>query len=164
MVAPQVERRLAAIRAADVVGYARLIEHDEAGTLVRLKTLRTCVIEPVLARHGGRIVKLMGDGALVEFPGAVAAVEAAVAEQERATPETEPIRFRVGISLGDVVHEDGDLFGEGVNLAARLQALAEPGGICLARNVEEQVRNRLDVGLMPMGRQRLKNIAGPVEV
>lgn len=137
---------------------------------MRLKTLRTCVIEPVLARHGGRIVKLMGDGALVEFPGAVAAVEAAVevqqavAEQERATPETEPIRFRVRISLGDVVHEGGDLFGEGVNLAARLQALAEPGGICLARNVEEQVRNRLDVGLTPMGGQRLKNIAGPVEV
>lgn len=144
MVAPQVERRLAPILAADVVGYARLIEHDEAGTLVRLKTLRTCVIEPVLARHGGRIVKLMGDGALVEFPGAVAAVEAAVevqravAEQELATPETEPIRFRVGISLGDVVHEDGDLFGEGVNLAARLQALAEPGGICLARNVRSR--------------------------
>jgi adenylate cyclase len=165
----RVDRRLAAVLAADVVGYSRLIERDEAGTLERLKTLRKGVVEPILARHAGRTVKLMGDGALVEFPSASAAVEAAaevqqaVERHERERPEAERLRLRIGVSLGDVVHEDGDIFGEGVNLAARLEQLAEPGGVCVARNVYEQARNRLPVGFAPMGRHRVKNIAEPVE-
>lgn len=169
-VTPHVERRLAAILAADVVGYSRLVERDEAGTLARLKDLRKQVIEPILAAHQGRIVKLMGDGALVEFPSASEAVQAAVevqravAEHQREMPEDERLRFRVGINLGDVVHEDGDIFGEGVNLAARLEPLAEPGGICVSRSVHEQARHRLDVPFVPMGAQRLKNIEDPVEV
>lgn len=164
------ERRLAAILAADVVGYARLIEHDEIGTLERLKALRKDVIEPILAHRGGRIVKLMGDGALCEFGSAFEAVMAAVemqqaaADHEQARPAPERILFRMGISLGDVVHEDGDIFGEGVNLAARLEPLAEPGGICVTRNVLEQARNRAPVVFTSIGRQVLKNIADPVEV
>lgn len=167
---PRVDRRLAAVLEADVVGYSRLIERDEIGTLQRLKALRKQVIEPVLARHEGRIIKLLGDGALVEFPSAAEAVQAAVEVQravvdhEQDRPEAERLRFRIGISLGDLVHEDGDIFGEGVNLAARLEQLAEPGGICIARNVYEQARNRLPVAFAPMGRQRLKHLADPVEV
>ena len=170
MPAPSVERRLAAILAADVVGYARLIEQDEAGTLARLKALRQAVIEPILASHGGRIVKLMGDGALVEFPSASEAVQAAVEVQqavlrhEQERPAEDHIRFRIGISLGDVVCEDDDIFGEGVNLAARLEQLCEPGGICIARNVYEQAHHRLPIGFVPMGRHRVKHIAEPVEV
>ena len=170
MAAPHVERRLAAIVAADVVGYARLIEQDETGTLARLKALRQEVIEPILAAHDGRIVKLMGDGALIEFPSASEAVQAAVEVQqavvkhEQAQPTEERIRFRIGVSLGDVICEDGDIFGEGVNLAARLEQLAEPGGICITRNVHEQSRHRLPVGFVPMGRHRVKNVAEPVEV
>lgn len=170
MSAPSVERRLAAVLAADVVGYARLIEQDEAGTLARLKALRRTVIEPILAGHDGRIVKLMGDGALVEFPSASEAVQAAVEVQqavlrhEEERPGGDRIRFRIGISLGDVIHEDSDIFGEGVNLAARLEQLAEPGGICVARPVYEQARHRLPLGFAPMGRHRVKNVAEPVEV
>ncbi len=171
MAVPRVDRRLAAVLAADVVGYSRLIERDEQGTLEYLKVLRKGTIEPILARHEGRIVKLMGDGALVEFPSASEAVHAAievqraVTEHERDRPEDESIRFRIGISLGDVVHEaDGDIFGEGVNLAARLEQLAEPGGVCVARGVYEEARHRLPVAFVPMRPQRLKNIAQPVEV
>src|SRR6478735_2401709 len=170
MAAPRVERRLAAIVAADVVGYARLIEQDEVGTLARLKALRQEVIEPIIAGHDGRVVKLMGDGALIEFPSASEAVQAAVEvqravlEHEQARPTAERIRFRIGVSLGDVICEQGDIFGEGVNLAARLEQLAEPGGICITRNVHEQARHRLPVGFAPMGRYRVKNITEPVEV
>ncbi len=170
MATPRVDRRLAAILAADVVGYSRLIERDEDGTLERLKALRKGFIEPILARHDGRIAKLMGDGALIEFPSAVEAVEAAVEVQlaveahERDRPAEERLCFRIGISLGDVVHEDGDVFGEGVNLAARLEGLAEPGGVCTTRIVYEQARHRLPIGFASMGRRRLKNIEEPVEV
>jgi TolB-like protein/class 3 adenylate cyclase len=170
MATPRVDRRLAAILAADVVGYSRLIERDEDGTLERLKTLRKGFIEPILDRHDGRIAKLMGDGALVEFPSAVEAVEAAVEVQraveahERDRPAEERLCFRIGISLGDVVHEDGDVFGEGVNLAARLEGLAEPGGVCTTRIVYEQARHRLPIGFASMGQRRLKNIEEPVEV
>ena len=170
MAASRVDRRLAAVLAADVVGYARLIERDETGTLERLKALRKGVIEPILAHRDGRIVKLMGDGALVEFPSASEAVKAAievqgaVAAHEADLPEADRLRFRIGISLGDVVHEDGDIFGEGVNLAARLEGLSEPGGICVTRNVYEQARNRLSVGFAALGPQRVKNITQPVEV
>ena len=170
MPAPRVERRLAAILAADVVGYTRLIEQDEAGTLARLKALRQAVIEPILASHGGRIVKLMGDGALVEFPSASEAVQAAVEVQQAVLRHElertigDRVQFRIGISLGDVVYEDSDIFGEGVNLAARLEQLAEPGGICITRPVYEQARHRLPIGFAPLGQHRVKNVGEPVEV
>jgi TolB-like protein/Tfp pilus assembly protein PilF len=170
MATARAERRLAAILVADVVGYARLIEQDEAGTLARLKALRQELIEPILADHGGRIVKLMGDGALIEFPSASEAVQAAVEVQqavrrhEQEQPVDHRVRFRIGISLGDVVCDNGDIFGEGVNLAARLEQLAEPGGICVVRGAYEQARHRLSVGFIPMGRHQVKNVAEPVEV
>jgi TolB-like protein/class 3 adenylate cyclase len=168
--APRVQRRLAAILAADVVGYSRLVGADEAGTIARLKALRQEFIEPLIADYGGRVVKLMGDGALVEFASAVDAVECAVAlqhgvaEREAAEPEEWRIQFRIGINLGDIIVEDGDILGDGVNVATRLEGLAEPGGICVARNVHNQVRSKLALPFEPMGEHRVKNIAEPVEV
>jgi TolB-like protein/class 3 adenylate cyclase len=167
--APRVERKLAAILAADVVGYSRLVSADEAGTIARLKDLRKEFIEPLIAEYRGRVVKLMGDGALVEFASAVDAVECAVAiqngvaEREAGEPEDRRIAFRIGINLGDIIVEDGDILGDGVNIAARLEGLAETGGICLARNVYNQVRGKLDVAFEPMGEHQVKNIAEPVE-
>ena len=168
--APRVERKLAAILAADVVGYSRLVGADEAGTIARLKALRKELIEPLVAEHRGRIVKLMGDGALVEFPSAVDAVECAVAiqkgvsEREAIKPEDRRIAFRIGINIGDIIIEGDDILGDGVNVAARLEALAEPGGICVARNVHNQVKAKLALPFAPMGEHRVKNIAEPVEV
>jgi adenylate cyclase len=168
--APGVERRLAAILAADVVGYSRLMEADEAGTHARLKALRQELIEPAITRHKGRIVKLTGDGALVEFPSAVGAVLAAAetqraaAEHEAGLPPEERIAFRIGINLGDVIIEEGDIYGDGVNVAARLEALAEPGGICVARTVYNQVKGKVDFGFAPAGEHRVKNISEPVSV
>ena len=170
MAAPRVDRRLTAILAADVVGYSRLVQRDEQGTLDRLKAHRKELVEPLVAEHGGRIVKLMGDGILCEFPSAVHAVSCAVAiqrgmaEREAAVPEAERIRFRIGINVGDVVHEGGDILGDGVNVAARLEALAEPGGVLLARNVHNQIKDKLAFRFEPAGRHRVKNIAEPVEV
>jgi class 3 adenylate cyclase len=167
--APRVERRLAAILAADVAGYSRLMERDEAGTVARLKAIRQELVEPVLARYGGRFVDLKGDGAIVEFGSAVAAVEAAVAiqramaEREADRPEAERIRYRIGINLGDVVVDGADIFGEGVNVAARIEALCEPGGVWVAARVYDPVRGKLDVPFEPAGRHRVKNIAEPVE-
>jgi adenylate cyclase len=167
---PGVERRLAAILAADVVGYSRLMEADEAGTHARLKALRKSLIEPAIARHKGRIVKLTGDGALVEFPSALGAVLAAaeiqraVAEHEADRPGEDRIAFRIGINLGDVIIEDDDIYGDGVNVAARLEALTEPGGICVARNVYNQVKAKVDFGFAPAGEHRVKNISEPVTV
>ncbi len=167
--APRVERRLAAILAADVVGYSRLVGADEAGTIARLKALRKEFIEPMVAEYRGRFVKLMGDGALVEFASAVDAVECAVAIQngvaERQAPEPEHrrIQFRIGINVGDIIVEEGDIYGDGVNIAARLEGLADPGGICIARNVYNQVRNKLALPFEPMGQHRVKNIAEPIE-
>ena len=152
------ERKLAAILAADVVGYSRLVGADEAGTIARLKALRKELIEPLVAEHRGRIVKLMGDGALVEFPSAVDAVECAVAiqkgvsEREAIKPEDRRIAFRIGINIGDIIIEDDDILGDGVNVAARLEALAEPGGICVARNVYNQVKAKLDLAVRDYGR------------
>jgi TolB-like protein/class 3 adenylate cyclase/Tfp pilus assembly protein PilF len=166
---PRVERKLAAILAADVVGYSRLVGADEAGTIARLKALRKEFIEPLVADYRGRVVKLMGDGALVEFASAVDAVECAVAlqrgvaEHEAAEPEDRRIQFRIGINVGDIIVEDGDILGDGVNVAARLEGLAEPGGICIARNVHNQVRAKLALAFEPMGQHRVKNIAEPVE-
>jgi TolB-like protein/class 3 adenylate cyclase len=169
MATVRVERRLAAILAADVVGYSRLTERDEAGTFARLKLLRKELIEPVLARHGGRFVDLKGDGAIVEFQSAVEAVEAAV-EIQRAMldrdpelPEAERIRYRVGINLGDVIVDGESIFGDGVNVAARIESLCEPGGVWLSRSVYNQVKGKIDLALVPSGLHQVKNISEAVE-
>jgi TolB-like protein/Flp pilus assembly protein TadD len=170
--APQdrVERRLAAIFAGDVAGYSRLMGQAEAGTLARLNALRRELIDPEIAEHKGRIVKTTGDGILIEFPSVVEAVSCAVAVQHgmalrnAAIPQDQRIEFRIGINLGDVIVEDGDIHGDGVNVAARLEALAEPGGICVSRVVRDQVRDKLDIAFEDLGEQALKNIARPVRV
>ena len=153
MATERVERRLAAILAADVAGYSRLIGADEEGTLARLKTHRSALIDPKIAQHKGRIVKTTGDGVLAEFASTVDAlrcageVQAAMAERNAAVPADLRIEFRVGIHQGDIVVEDGDIFGDGVNIAARLEGLAEPGGICVvgarAGGRRGQARSRL---------------------
>jgi adenylate cyclase len=164
------ERRLAAILAADVVGYSRLMAIDESGTHARLKTLRREIVEPAIARHHGRVVKLMGDGALVEFASVVQAVECAVAiqdgvaEHEAERPGDQRIAFRIGINIGDILIEDDDIYGGGVNIAARLEALAAPGGICVSRNVYNQVKDKVPFGFVAMGEHRVKNIPEPVSV
>src|SRR5438128_4716297 len=166
----RVERRLAAILAADVAGYSRLIEADEEGTLSRLKSLRAEIIDPKIAGHHGRIVKTTGDGLLVEFASVVdalrcaAEVQATLAESNSPIPPNRRIEFRIGINVGDIVVEDGDIFGDGVNVAARLEGLAEPGGICVSARVQEDVAGRLDLAFDDIGEQSLKNIARPVRV
>ena len=140
-------RRLAAILAADVAAYSRLIGSDEAGTLGRLKTIRAEVIDPAITTHHGRLVKTTGDGLLVEFSSVVDAlcaateIQAGMAERNAPVPQDERIEFRMGLNVGDVVVEDGDIFGDGVNVAARLEGLAEPGGICVSRVVRDQIQN-----------------------
>jgi adenylate cyclase len=162
------ERRLAAILAADVVGYSRLIEADEEGTLNRLKALRAEVIDPRIAAHRGRIVKTTGDGLLLEFASVLdalrcaAEIQTALAAGNAALPSERRIEFRVGIHQGDIVVDDGDIFGDGVNVAARLEGLAEPGGICVSVRVQEDAAGRLDLAFEDMGEQALKNIARPV--
>ena len=164
------ERRLAAILAADVVGYSRLIEVDEAGTLAALKSHRETLIEPKIAQYHGRIVKLMGDGLLGEFPSAVEAVQCAVEiqhmmpERNADLPEERRIIYRIGINIGDIVVEDDDIFGDGVNIAARLEGLADPGGICISRPVHTQIADKLDLEFEDLGEQQVKNIAKPVMV
>jgi TolB-like protein/class 3 adenylate cyclase len=165
-----VARRLAAILAADVVGYSRLMEADEAGTHARLKALRKELIEPRIAERHGRIVKLTGDGALVEFPSVVEAVLCAVdvqrvfAERNADVPRDQRIEFRIGVNLGDVIFDDNDIYGDGVNVAARLQTLADPGGICVSRTVYNHVRNKVGLAFEPMGEHKVKNIAEPITV
>jgi adenylate cyclase len=164
------ERRLAAILAADVVGYSRLMRTDEERTLARLKALRAELFDPQVAKHRGRIVKTTGDGALVEFSSAVDAVRCAVSVQEglaareAEAPGDAAMTLRIGINLGDIIIEDGDIYGDGVNLAARLEGLAEPGGICLSANVHEQVHHKLDLAFEDLGDKTVKNIAEPVRV
>ncbi len=164
------ERRLAAILAADAVGYSRLIRSDEEGTLAALNAVRTDLIYPLLAKHGGRVVKLMGDGMLAEFASVVDAVRAAVetqqavAERNGLMSEKKRIEFRIGINMGDVVIEGDDIHGDGVNVAARLEGLAKPGGICVSGNVYEEVRDRTDLPFEDMGEQEVKNINRPVRV
>jgi adenylate cyclase len=166
----RVERRLAAILAADVVGYSRLMGQDEPGTLARLKAHRRELIDPEIAEHKGRVVKTTGDGILIEFPSVVEAVACAVVvqrgmrERNAAIAERGRIEFRIGINLGDIIVEEGDIHGDGVNVAARLEALAEPGGICVSRVVRDQVRDKLDLALEDLGELSLKNIARPVRV
>lgn len=164
------DRRLAAILATDVVGYSRLMEKDEVGTLAALKSRRRDQLEPLVARHKGRIFKLTGDGVLVEFASAVNAVQcaidfqAAMAAANADIPDETRIVVRIGIHLGDVMVEGSDLYGDGVNIAARLEALADPGGICVSEDAYRQVRNKLDCAFDDLGRQNLKNIAEPVQV
>jgi adenylate cyclase len=166
----RVERRLAAILAADVAGYSRLMGQDEAGTLGRLRAHRRELIDPKIAEHKGRIVKTTGDGILIEFPSVVEAVACAVAvqrgmaERNAGTPEEQRIVFRVGVNLGDIIIEDNDIHGDGVNLAARLEGLAEPGAICVSAMVHDQVRDKLDLAFHDLGEQTLKNIARPVRL
>src|SRR5215831_1179153 len=156
------QRRLAAILVADVVGYSKLIGGDEAGTLAQLHALRTEVIEPQIAKHAGRLFKAVGDGFLIEFASAVQAVTAGQAIQEANALGRLPLR--IGIHVGDVVVQGDDLMGDGVNVAARLEAVADPGGVALSRQVYDQVRDRLDRAFMDKGEIDLKNIARPVRV
>jgi adenylate cyclase len=164
------ERRLTAILAADVVGYSRLMEADEAGTLSALKEIRSNLIETKIAEHQGRVVKLTGDGILAEFPSVVSAV-ACAAEMQRAvrerlarTPPDRRIEFRIGINLGDVIVEGADIYGDGVNVAVRLEGIAEPGGISVSQSVRDHVGNRLQLGFEDRGDQKLKNIEKPIRV
>src|SRR3981081_4137640 len=161
-------RRLTAILAADVAGYSRLMGADEERTLERLKAHRRQLVDPKIKEHRGRIVKTTGDGMLVEFPSVVDAVRCAV-EVQRAmvdrtaeVPEDKRIIFRIGVNLGDVIIDGDDIYGDGVNIAARLEALAEPGGICISRVVRDQVRDKLPYPFEDMGEQSVKNIARPV--
>src|SRR6202035_3458186 len=163
-------RRLAAILAADVAGYSRLMGADEECTHERLKEVHRQLVDPKIAEHHGRIVKTTGDGLLVEFASVVDAVRCA-AEVQRAMIDGEPevpderrIRLRIGINLGDVIAEDTDIFGDGVNVAARLEALAEPGGICISRSVPDNIRDKLPYPFEDRGEQSVKNIARPVRV
>src|SRR5215831_8944999 len=163
-------RRLTAILAADVVGYSRLMGADEEGTHERLKAHLRDLVNPKITEHRGRIVKNTGDGLLAEFPSVVDAVRCAVEiqrgmiDREPEVPEERRIRFRIGIKLGDVIVEEHDIFGDGVNVAARLEALAEPDGICISRTVRDQIRDKLAYPLEDLGEQQVKNIGRPMRV
>ena len=164
-------RKLAAILSADVVGFSRLAGSDEDRTLARLRALRSDLVDPTIAVHNGRVVKRTGDGALVEFRSVVDAVRCAVevqnamVERNAGLPADRRIEFRIGIHLGDVVEEsDGDLMGDGVNIAARLEGVAEPGTICLSEDAFRQVRSRLDVAIDDLGETRLRNIHEPIRI
>jgi adenylate cyclase len=165
-----VERRLTTILAADVVGYSRLMAADEAGTLTSLKALRRELIEPKTAEYHGRVVKLMGDGTLMEFGSVVDAVtfavdvQRAMALRNTDVPEDQRITYRIGINIGDIIVEGEDIYGDGVNIAARLEGLAEPGGICVARNVYNQVKTKVEAGFEDLGEKEVKNIPEPVQV
>ena len=156
------QRRLAAILVADVVGYSKLIGSDEAGTLAKLQALRAGVIEPQIGKHSGRLFKSVGDGFLIEFASAVQAVEAAQAIQQ-ANAEG-GLLLRIGIHVSDVVVQGEDLMGDGVNIAARIEGVAEPGGIAISREVHAQVRDKVDLAFTDKGEIELKNIARPVHV
>src|SRR5579864_4245592 len=164
-------RKLAAILVADIVGYSRLAGADEDRILARLRTLRSDLIDPTVAVHHGRFVKRTGDGAIIEFRSVVDAVRCAIevqnemVERNAGLPPERRIEFRVGIHLGDVVEEnDGDLMGDGVNIAARLESICEPGAICLSEDAYRQVKGRLDLAVSDLGPKELKNIADPVRV
>ncbi|HEY8874271.1 MAG TPA: adenylate/guanylate cyclase domain-containing protein, partial [Stellaceae bacterium] len=162
------QRKLAAILAADVTGYSRLMGADEEGTLARLKALRAELIDPAVSEHHGRIVKTTGDGLLIEFASVVDAMRCATQWQaamaERTQPAETRIEWRIGVNLGDVIIDADDIFGDGVNIAARLEAMAEPGGICISHAVLTQTRGKLDFPVEDLGEQALKNIAQPIHV
>jgi TolB-like protein/class 3 adenylate cyclase len=161
-------RRLAAVLAADVAGYSRLMGVDEEGTLARLKAHRRDLVDPKIAEHRGRIVKTTGDGLLVEFASVVGAVrcgaeiQRGMLDRNRDVPDEQRIRFRIGVNLGDIIVDGGDIFGDGVNVAARLEALAEPGGVCISHTVRDQIHDKLPYALDDLGEQFVKNIARPV--
>jgi TolB-like protein/class 3 adenylate cyclase len=164
----RVERRLAAVLAADVAGYSRLMGADEEGTLARLKAVRKSVVDPAIAEHRGRIVKTTGDGMLVEFASAVdaarcaAEVQDSMARQNGDVPRELRIEFRIGIHVGDIIIDDNDIFGDGVNIAARLEGIAESGGVCISDDAQRQIRGKVDIAFDDMGPQTLKNIAEPM--
>ena len=164
------QRRLAAIVSADVAGYSRLMGRDESGTLAALKVLRREVVDPRIAAHNGRIVKTTGDGLLLEFASVVDAVrcvievQTAVAAKMTDVPEERRIAFRIGLHVGDIIVDGDDIFGDGVNIAARLQEMATPGGVCMSSRVHDDVRDRLNASFVEMGAQTLKNIARPIPV
>jgi adenylate cyclase len=166
----RVERRLAAVLAADVAGYSRLMGVDEEGMLAQLKVLRLSVIDPKIAEHRGRIVKTTGDGALVEFASAVDATRCAMeiqrdmAERNATIPEDRRVELRIGINVGDIIIDEGDIYGDGVNIAARVESLAKPGEICLSDNAYQQIKGKLALEVSDMGEQQLKNIALPIRV
>src|SRR5262245_18001089 len=170
MAEERAQRRLAAIMAADVVGYGRLMEQNEAGTFERLRTHRKELFEPEIAQHRGRIFKLVGDGLLAEFASVVDAVECAavlqrgMARRNSGLPVDQRIDIRIGLHVGDVIVEDSDRHGDAVNIAARLQQLAEPGGICVSRSVVDHVKQKVSLAFELRGEERLKNIAEPVSV
>src|SRR5215813_3096559 len=162
-------RKLAAILAADIAGYSRLAAADEERTLARLRALRSDLFDPTIAVHHGHVVKRTGDGVLIEFRSVVDAVRCAIemqngmVERNAGLPSERRIEFRVGIHLGDVVEEsDGDLMGDGVNIAARLEGIARPGAICLSEDAYRQVKSRLDLAISDLGETELKNIAEPI--
>src|SRR3979490_2602745 len=164
------QRRLAAILAADVVGYSRLMGTDEMGTHTSLKSHRRELVDPGIAEHRGRIVKTTGDGMLVEFASVVDAVACAVNIQRHmvrrnaAVPEEKQIIFRIGINVGDIIIDGDDIFGDGVNIAARLETLCEPGGVCISRAANDQIRDKLSMGFADLGEQAVKNISRAVGV
>jgi TolB-like protein/class 3 adenylate cyclase len=170
MTGERTQRRLAAILAADVAGYSRLMEQDEVGTLAALKARRKEVLEPLVAQHQGRVFKVTGDGVLVEFTSAVNAVQCALELQQAMTaandtePEERHIVLRIGVNLGDIMVEGSDLYGDGVNIAARLEAIAEPGGIVVSGTAYDHIKSKVKVGFEDIGAQHLKNIAEPVRV
>jgi TolB-like protein/class 3 adenylate cyclase len=164
----RVERRLAAVLAADIAGYSRLMGADEEGTLSRLKAVRRDLIDPTIAEHRGRIVKTTGDGMLVEFASAVDAARSAIevqhgmADRNTNVPPDVRIEFRIGIHVGDIIIDDNDIFGDGVNIAARLEGIAEPGGVCISDDAQRQIRGKVDIAFDDMGEQTLKNITEPM--
>ena len=168
MTGERVERRLAAVMAADVAGYSRLMGRDEEGTLARLKSIRKNLIDDRMAEHRGRIVKTTGDGFLAEFASAVDAARCALDIQLGMTapnadvPSDRRIEFRIGIHIGDIIIDEGDIFGDGVNIAARLEGIGEPNGICMSDDAYRQIRSKVDLSFADMGLQSLKNIAEPM--
>src|SRR3954465_8335660 len=164
----RVERRLVAVLAADVAGYSRLMGADEEGTLARLKAARRIVVDPTIAAHRGRIVKTTGDGMLVEFASAVDAARSAVEVQRGMAAQNADgspamrIEFRIGIHVGDIIIDDNDIFGDGVNIAARLEGIADPGGICISDDAHRQIRGKTEIAYDDMGNQSLKNISEPM--
>jgi adenylate cyclase len=165
----RVQRRLAAVMAADIAGYSRLMGYDEERTLAQLKTFRKTLVDPAIATHRGRIVKTTGDGMLVEFASAVDAARCAIeiqrqmADRNRGVPPELRIEFRIGIHVGDIIIDDDDIFGDGVNIAARLEGIAEPGGVCISDDAYRQIRGKIDISFENIGKQTLKNIAEPME-
>src|SRR5271154_364361 len=170
MAEARIERRLAAVLAADVAGYSRLMGLDEEGTVAALKACRRELIDPKIAEHRGRIVKTTGDGALVEFGSAVDAVrcameiQRAMAERNANITEDRRIEFRIGINVGDIIIDEGDIYGDGVNVAARVESIAEPGGISISEDAWRQVQGKVAANFVDVGEQNLKNIARPVRV